>query len=115
MAMAVPILPGKTEQLRKFINELNNDRNKDFVASRKKLNVHERTFLQQTPMGDMVIVTLEGPDPERAFKDFSSGNDEFTNWFVKQVKEIHGIDLNDPPPAFPELLIDSKERVLQES
>jgi hypothetical protein len=111
-AMAVPILPGKTEHWRKFIKELKGDRHDDYAASRKRLNVHERTFFQQTPMGDLVIVTLEGSDPEGAFKNFASGKDDFTRWFVKEVKEIHGIDLNNPPQgAMSELVIDSKALV----
>lgn len=31
------------------------------------LPVHERTFLQETPQGDVVIVTLDGGDPMAAF------------------------------------------------
>jgi hypothetical protein len=108
IAMVVPILPGKTEQWKEFAHELNENRHDDFVASRKRLDVHERAFLQHTPMGDMVIVTLAGPDPENAFKNFASGNDPFTNWFVKEVKEIHGFDLkNQPEGPLPELIIDS--------
>lgn len=109
ITMAVPILPGKTEQWRKFINELNGSRHDDYVASRKKLDVHERTFFQQTPMGDLVIVTLEGEEPEKAFIDFGAGTDEFTKWFVQQVKEIHGFDLKNPPEGpMPELVVDSE-------
>jgi len=111
-AMAIPILPGKTEQWRRFANELNQSRQNEFIASRKKLKVRERAFLQETPMGDMVIVTLEGPDPEAGFKNFASGNDEFTRWFVKEVKEIHGIDLKNPPQGpLPNMVIDSMEPV----
>jgi hypothetical protein len=111
--MAVPILPGKTERWKQFAHELNEDRNDDFVASGNRLNVHERALLQQTPMGDMVIVTLEGPDPENAFKNFAWGNDSFTNWFAKEVKEIHGFDLKNPSQEpMPELVIDSMAAVL---
>ena len=67
MAIALPILPGKTPEWRKFIEELNGPRRQEFADSRKQAGVHERTFLQQTPMGDLVIVTLEGDDPGRSF------------------------------------------------
>jgi hypothetical protein len=33
------------------------------VESRRQAGVRERTFLQSTPIGDFVIVTLEGDDP----------------------------------------------------
>lgn len=108
-AMAFPIPPGKTEQWLKFSSELKGPRRADFVASRKRLNVHERTFLQKTPMGDLIVVTLEGDDPAGAFQKFAAGTDDFTKWFVAQASAIHGIDLSKPPPGPPpELVIDSK-------
>lgn len=108
MAMAVPILPGKTEQWRNFANALKGEKKQAHMESRKKLGVRERAFLQQTPMGDMVIVTLEGENPQEAFAKFGQGTDEFTQWFAKEVKEIHGFDLNAPPPGpMPELIVDS--------
>lgn len=112
--MAVPILPGKTPQFKKFINELKGDRYLEFSDSRKRLAVRERTYFQSTPLGDFVVVTLEGNDPDTAFKNFAKPNDEFTKWFTKEVREIHGYDLNSPPSGpLPELLIDSLEEVLQ--
>ena len=113
-AMAIPILPGKTPQFKKFKDELNGKRSNEFIKSRKKLNVRERTFFQSTPMGDMVIVTLEGTDPESAFKNFASANDDFTNWFAKEVKEINGFDLKNPPKGpVAEMIVDSLEEVYQ--
>ena len=106
--MAVPILPGKTQQWKKFRDELTSTYAEQFEESRRKLGVHERTFFQSTPMGDLVIVTLEGDQPEKAFQNFASGNDEFTSWFIGQVRELHGIDLSQPPTeGFPELAVDS--------
>jgi hypothetical protein len=113
-AMAVPILPGKTAQWRKFAGELTGNRHEEFNESRQRLGVHERTFHQTTPMGDFVIVTLEGENPAQTFADFAKANDAFTTWFAKEVKEIHGFDLNSPPPGpMPELILDSMEEVLQ--
>jgi hypothetical protein len=111
-AMAVPILPGKTEQFNKFIKELKSTRYHDFVESRKKLGVRERSFLQKTPMGDFVVVTLEGENPQAAFTNFGQGKDEFTKWFASQVKEIHGVDLSSTQAVpLPEMFIDSLEEV----
>jgi hypothetical protein len=109
LAMAFPIAPGKTEQWQKFISELNGARRADFVASRKHLGIRERTFLQKTPMGDLVVVTLEGSDPAGAFQKFGVGTDEFTKWFLGNVSAIHGVDLTKPPPGpMPEMVIDSQ-------
>ncbi len=107
-AMAFPIAPGQTEHWKKFINTLKTEKLAEFKASRAALGVQERTFLQHTPMGDFVVVTLEGENPEKAFTEFGKGNDAFTTWFKKEVSEIHGVDLSAPPPGpLPELLIDS--------
>lgn len=109
-AIAIPILPNKLEEWKKFIADLNGKWKKDFDASRKKLGIRERTFHQQTPMGDLVLVTLEGNDPEKAFQSFATSNDEFTKWFHACVKSTHGIDLNQPPPGpMPMLITDSGE------
>jgi hypothetical protein len=93
------------------MNELKGKRKEEFNASRKKLGVRERTFYQQTPMGGLVLVTLEGNDPAKAFAKFAQGNDEFTKWFMENVQNLHGVDLSQPPPedTIPQMIIDSEE------
>ena len=113
MAVAFPILPGKTEEWRTFIDELNGPRRQEFADSRRKAGVHERTFLQPTPMGDLVIVTLEGEDPGRSFAQMSGGTDAFTTWFRERAEAIHGVDLSAPPTASPsELVVDSEREIV---
>jgi len=102
MAVAFPILPGKTADWHKFIAELNGPRKAEFEASRAKAHVREQTYLQETPMGDLVIVTLQGEDPGRSFGQMMAADDAFTNWFVKEAGAIHGMDLRAPmagPPS----------------
>ena len=108
IAIAIPILPDKMEQWRAFVGELNGGRKRDFQESRRRVGLHERTFLQHTPMGSMVIVTLEGDDPAGSFAKIFQADDEFTRWFVQQVKDTHGFDLTQPMPGpMPELIADS--------
>jgi hypothetical protein len=108
MAVAFPIPAGKLDDWRKFVGELNGARRADYVASRKGLGLRERTFLQPTPMGDLVIVTLEGDNPGQAFGKFVSSTDPFTLWFLARVKEVHGIDLAQAASGpMPELAVDS--------
>jgi len=108
-AVVFPILPGKTAEWRAFIDELNGPRRSDFVESRIAVGARERTFLQSTPMGDLVIVTLEGDDPARSFGQFVTSKDAFTLWFLERVKAIHGVDLAAPMPdgSPSKLVIDS--------
>jgi hypothetical protein len=108
-AIAIPILAGKTKEFDAFIAELTGARKAEFVASRKRLGVRERTFHQHTPMGDLVVVTLEGDDPAGAFARFAEGADPFTQWFKQKVMEVHGVDLSAPPPGpMPKQIADSQ-------
>jgi hypothetical protein len=107
-AIAFPILPGKTPAWRSFVGELNGARKAEFEASRRAMGVHERTFLQPTPMGDFVIVTLEGDEPAGALGRFAQVDDDFTKWFKAQAMDLHGVDLDAPPAGpLPELVADS--------
>jgi len=108
MAYAIPIQPGKTPAWRKWADELNGPRSEEFAVSRERVGVHERTFLQETPQGDLVIVTIEGDDPAGAFARMMAGSDPFTTWFLEHVKEFHGIDPAEMArTASPVLMVDS--------
>ena len=111
MAVAFPILPGKTAEWRTWMEELNGSRREEFVDSRRRAGVHERTFLQPTPMGDLVIVTLEGDDPGQAFGQMMSATDAFSTWFLERAKAIHGIDLTAPMTGSPSELVVASDPV----
>lgn len=110
IAVAFPILPGKTEQWKKFTDELKTRYKKEYSDSRKSLGVYERTFIQKGPQGDTVIVTLEGENPAEAFKKMAEKTDEFSKWFNAQAKEIHGIDFSQKGslPPMPELIAETE-------
>jgi hypothetical protein len=105
MAVAFPIAPGKTADWREFMAALNGPRHAEFAESRRRAGVHERTFLQATPMGDLVIVTLEGDDPAGSFGQMVGAKDAFTTWFLDQVKAVHGVDLSVPMTEAPSTLV----------
>ncbi len=115
MAFAAPILPGKTQQWRRFVEELNGPRRKEYEDARRRQGVRERAFLQSTPQGDVVIVTMEGDDPMESFRRFAATNDPFTRWFNQQVTEIHGLGLNQiaSQPA-PQMMVDSEPGAAQQ-
>jgi len=115
MAFVAPILPGKLDRWKQFASELDGPRRKEYEESRRREHLRERAFLQSTPQGDMVIVTLEGDDPAESFRRLVTHDDPFTRWFAQQVKEIHGLDLaqviNQP---LPELWLDSESGAAQQ-
>jgi len=94
------------------MEEINGPRHEEFAASRRSVGLHERTFLQSTPMGDLVIVTLEGDDPAASFGRLLNGTDDFSKWFGEHAMSAHGFDLAQVqagPPS--ELVVDSEAPV----
>ena len=74
-------------------------------AIREAAGVHERTLLQETPEGDVVILTFEGDDPAAGWAHIMQS---MPAEFASVVAEIHGIDVDAPPPPLPQLVYDSK-------
>lgn len=112
LAVAIPILPGKTPEWRSWMEELNGARHQEFADSRNRVGLHERTFLQSTPMGDLVIITLEGDDPGRAFGQLLSATDEFSTWFGERAMAVHGDAASPTTMSPPELVADSERAAL---
>jgi hypothetical protein len=62
----------------------------------------ERAYLQQTPMGDFVIAYIESEKPFRETTQAMLQSDlELDKYFVAHVKEIHGVDMTQPPEGPP--------------
>lgn len=107
-AFAAPILPGKTDEWRRFISELNGARKQEFDESRRRYGIHERTFFQTTPQGDFAVVTVEGDNAMEGFRRFAESGDPFSQWFSQKVKEFHGVDLMEILAVTePELVLDT--------
>ena len=106
LSRCLHILPGKLEKWQEMIDSWNDPSNKaETDKVREEAGVYERTFLQKTPNGDLVIVTLEGENPAESFgKMISSMPDEF----AELVLDVHGFDMKGPPPPLPQLVYDSR-------
>ena len=105
LAMAIPILPGMTQKWdEEIMGRIRADKNA-VDEIRDAAGVHERTFLQRTPHGDFVILTLEGDDPAGSWAKMM---ELIPDDWKGLMAELHGIDPNSPPPPLPELVYDSK-------
>jgi hypothetical protein len=105
---AFPILPGKEQAGRDFAAACMGERRADFEALQNTSSVTRETWaLQETPMGSFVLVWFEAPDIDKAFADVAAGGNDFTRWFIGQVKDVTGVDLGAPPESPPpEVLVD---------
>ncbi len=107
-AFTVPILPGKTETLKKYIQEIKTSRLDELAKSREQMGVHAIQFwLQHNPNGDMVVISMDIDNPSKFFDMLMHSNEPFDKWFrEKIVMECQGVKPGDPLPVQNELLIE---------
>ena len=109
LTICMPILPGKKQKWQEMMDSLlahGSESRKDFNASREAAGVHERTFLHESPNGDFVILTFEGENPVEGWGKIMSN---LPDDFAALAKELHGRDVNAPPPPLPTLIYDSRD------
>ncbi|MEJ2264486.1 MAG: DUF6176 family protein [Anaerolineales bacterium] len=106
-AMAVPILPGKTQELKRWAQESQGPRRKEYTASRRRLGIlFEKVFIQPTPQGDLLLLFFEDVDHARMNQVLASSQDPYDVWFRQKMQEITGIDFSQPATgAAPEMLL----------
>ena len=100
---SAPILPGKLEAWKKFVEQTNGPRLAEHDASRRRLGVtREVVSRMQTPQGDFVCVFHEAADLAVVFRGFAESQDPYDVWFRDNLVELHGVTpemLQGPPPA----------------
>lgn len=98
-----PVLPDKSADDAASIARYFRAHPAEYAESRARLGVTlERAYLQETPMGSIVAVYMEsdrGFDTNAA--DVLASDLAIDKFFVDSVREIHGIDMTEPPPAGP--------------
>ena len=107
IAFAVPIVPGKEEADRRYLQEMAGPRRDEYLRARQRLGVRREVVWQQaTPQGTLAIVYMEVDDPQRMWAGLASSDDPFDQWFRERVlQEVHGLDLRQPPPE-PQMVFD---------
>jgi hypothetical protein len=95
IAMAFPVLPGKTEKAREFVKSLNTEHAKDFAALEKKLKTtKEALFLQSSPQGDLIIDYYECANPRKSIETMAKSKDKFAVWMKGEIKDFTGFDVS---------------------
>jgi hypothetical protein len=98
VALAIPVLPGKTAALRELAKTLSGPKATDYDEHEKRFKVaKESWFLQQSPSGDLFVAYFE-PKDAGWMEAFASSKEPFDVWLKDQLKEISGIDFSAPPP-----------------
>ena len=97
-----PLAPGKGDAYVSFSREAT-ARMSEFAQARRSYGITvDRSYLNRTPMGDFIVVYLEGDDPVAGNRSFATSTQPFDIWFRERVTEILGIDFTQPlPPIEP--------------
>ena len=100
LAFLAPILPGQSDTFRRFAKEVAGPRRKEMDESRRPIGVtRETTWLQSTPMGDILLVYLEADDVAKANGEFAASQSPFDRWFKETALTATGVDFGQPLPA----------------
>ena len=97
-----PLAPAKSQAYASFSREAT-ARMAEFADARQSYGISvDRSFLNHTPMGDFLVVYLEGDDPVAGNHAFATSAHPFDVWFRGRASEILGIDFTQPlPPIEP--------------
>ena len=99
-AMAAPLAAEKLDAWESWVAELGGPRKAAFddMNARHGLTEH-RAYLQPTPDGNfLVLVVYEGPGSDGFLASMAQSDQEFDQWFIATVADIHGIDTSGPLP-----------------
>jgi len=103
---SVPLVAGKTDTWKKYVQEATGPRRDDYVKSRKRIGLDaEQVFLQQTPYGDACVVSWDTENPEQVFENMAKSDEPFDKWFRDKILiECHNMDLSQVPPINKQVL-----------
>jgi hypothetical protein len=104
--LVLPVLDGKSQEARDFMDELENKRKDAYNRSERRIGItKELWWIASLPSGDHLVAYMETDDFANALGLFSQSRDEFDLWFKDRLNNATGIDLNNPPDIqLPELL-----------
>ena len=98
ICLAMPVLPGKTDEARAFVQQLDSSRRSEFDASERRIGItKELWYLAKLASGDHLIGYMESIDFGAALQGFVGSRDPFDLWFKAQMQAVTGVDLNNPP------------------
>jgi hypothetical protein len=91
MTFVAPLLPGKEEEWRRFVQEVVEERLPEYEQLRQLLGIrNESVWLARTKMGETVIAYLEVEAPEWIAPALASSEAPFDVWVKERLLEFHG-------------------------
>ena len=92
--LIIPVLPGKSEAWRRFLQELEGSQTVEFTALCHNLDVKIKGLRLHDSLGcALVLFTLEVREPAIFLKKFRQQHSFFFDWLIGQIRTLHGLDL----------------------
>ena len=105
-----PIIQGKLDTWKQWVHELSGGLPGQELAdfNRRYGLTRHAAWLVETPSGPAVIALHEGPGADELMQKLAPSQHRFDISFKEKLKELHGMDVTQPPPGpMPELYLDS--------
>jgi len=100
LILTAPILPGKTEAWRRFVQEMSELRRHEYEASRRQLRiVSEWLWLAAVGGRETVIIAVIAAHPERILAEIAVSERPFDLWYRQQLVHLLGVELPSVPPV----------------
>jgi hypothetical protein len=109
IAFALPILPGQGDAVRSISEEVSSGSLRSaYEGSRQSLGItQEKVWLQQTPIGESIIIYWETDDPQRVFREMADSQDQFDSQFRQLIEtSAPALNFSDERPLSNELLFE---------
>ena len=91
MTFVAPLLPGKEEEWRRFVQEVVEERLPEYEHLRQRLGIrNESVWLARTKAGETVVVHLEVEDATSIEPALATSEAPFDVWLKERLLEFHG-------------------------
>lgn len=91
---AAPILPGRSEGWRRFLQEMMELRRPEYEESRRRLGVsQEWVWMVETVNGTVAVIAVVAAQPEQVLARLASSDLPFDRWCREQLLALQGFDL----------------------
>ena len=88
-----PILAGREERWRRFLQELAGSRREEYEDLRRRLGITgQKVWLVRTRHGETAVSYLECEEPRRIAAWIAASTEPFDVWLKSRLTEFHGCD-----------------------
>jgi hypothetical protein len=94
VTLITPILPGKAEAWRRFVQEMMGVRRAEYEESRRRLGITgEQAWIAENLHAAVAIITIDVHQPEQLITQLATSDLPFDCWLREQLLTLQGLDL----------------------